>query len=293
MPIIGLLLATSAVIAAIVWRFPYWYTPFTIGSFLLFDRLSERYAHRSVLQYLARGRWRVGVLLYLIAAGLALIVDVVYGRILAGAWVYPSWHGLANIVIPVFFHYPFGFLSLYATFQALRGMLGVAGTKLRKESPREDTGQQQDGLSSRSRLFNWYGPLSLITLVACVVVPLLNYWLNASRGEGELLFIVMLVSTVAFDGTRDLLTGDSILRALAASGKRYAGSIILTLAWAVPVNEGPNLFAREWVYLIHPFGLPLWAILILGWPFLLIVSTAVYEATIALISRNLGYTGFE
>ena len=62
--IVGLLLASTAVVAAIFSRFPYWYTPFTIGSFLFFDRLSERFAGRSLLRFLAHGHWRVGVLMY-------------------------------------------------------------------------------------------------------------------------------------------------------------------------------------------------------------------------------------
>ena len=84
-----------------------------------------------------------------------------------------------------------------------------------------------------------------------------------------------------------------MLRELGAHGWRYAAAIVITLAWAILVNEGPNVFAREWVYLASPFGLPLWLILILGWPFLLVVSASVYETTIALTSRNLGYTGIE
>jgi hypothetical protein len=52
--VVGLLLTSTAVVTAIFWRFPYWYTPFTIGSFLFFDRLSERFAGRSLLQFLVR-----------------------------------------------------------------------------------------------------------------------------------------------------------------------------------------------------------------------------------------------
>jgi hypothetical protein len=289
MAIVGLLLASAAVVAAIFWRFPYWYTPFTIGSFLVFDRLSQRFAGRSVLQFLACGRWRVGVLVYFLAAGLALIVDVLYGRVLAGAWVYPTWRGIANIVVPVFFHYPFGFLSLYATFQTLRGLLGVAARSAYGNS-------RPTGAKSTLRfesIGKWYGRVSPVALGLCLAAPLLNFWLNANRGESELIFTVMLVGTVAVDGTRDALAGDSMLRELDAYGWRYAAAVILTLAWAILVNEGPNVFAREWVYLKDPFSLPLWLMLILGWPFLLVVSAAAYETTRALTCRNLGYTRLE
>ena len=290
----GLLLASTAVVAAIFSRLPYWYTPFTVGSFLFFDRLSERFAGRSLIRFLARGRWRVGVWMYLVSAGTALAVDFVYGRILAGAWVYPPRRGVANIAVPVFFHYPFGFLSLYATFETVRGVLGVAGRSPPRNHHLKDSRHFKIKSTWRfETLGKWYGRVSLIALGLCLIVPLLNYWLNANQEEGELLFIVMLVSTAAFDGARELLTGDSMLRELGAHGSRFAAAIVITLAWAILINEGPNVFAREWVYLASPFGLPLWLILILGWPFLLVVSASVYETTIALTSRNLGYTGIE
>jgi hypothetical protein len=286
MAVIGLLLSSAAVVAAIFAGFPYWYTPFTIGSFLFFDRLSERFAGRSVLQYLSCGHWRLGVLIYFMAAALAFVVDVVYGRTLAGAWVYPPWHGIANVAVPVFFHYPFGFLSLYATFQTTRGLLGVAAPMSRREPIR---GNSRQSIAKSSAQFEspgkWYGRAAPVALVLCLVVPLLNSWLDANRGEAELLFIVMLVATAAFDGTREALTGDSMLRELCVHGRRYAAAIVITLTWAILVNEGPNVFAREWVYLTNPFGLPLWLILFLGWPFLLAVSASVYEATIALTAR--------
>jgi hypothetical protein len=291
--VIGLLLAAAAVAAAIFWEFPYWYTPFTIGSFLFFDQMSKRFAGRSVLHFLARGHWRVGVLIYLAAVGTAVIVDVVYGRMLAGAWVYPPWHGIANIVVPVLFHYPFGFLSLYATFQTVRGLLGVAGQTSRGEPVRRDSvGQTAMSILRFDAPGKWYGRIAVIALAICLVVPLLNYWLNANHGEGELLFVVMLVGTAAFDGTREALTGDSILRELLMHGPRYAAAVVVTLAWAILVDEGPNVFAHEWVYLINPFGLPLWLILILGWPFLLVVSAAVYETAVALTGRNIHANNF-
>ncbi len=267
MAVIGFIIAITAIGAAVLGHWPYWYTPFTIGSFLFFDRLAQRLTGYSTTQLIARQGWRTFVLVYLSAAGVALVVDVVYGRMLANAWIYPPWQGLANLAVPVLFHYPFGMLSLYATFQTWRGVLDTA-------SPR--TGN----------LPGWYGPASILGLALCVVAPLLNFWLNANRGEGELLFIVMLVSTVAFDGVRDALTGNSILRELVAQGRRYVAALVITLAWAVILNEGPNVFAREWIYTIRPFGLPLWLILILGWPFLLSVSVAVYETTSELIVKR-------
>lgn len=279
---IGLLLASGAVAAAILGGFPYWYTPFTVGSFLCFDYGSERLAHRSVLRYLAHGHWRLGVVIYLVAAAAAVVVDVIYGRGLADAWAYPPWHGLANIAVPVLFHYPFGFLSLYATFQTVRGRLGVAG-----------------GTSGRDPGRGAYGRVSLVTLALCLVLPLINFWFNANLEEGRLLLVVMLVATVAIDGTREALTGDSMLRQLIGYGRRYAAAVVITLAWAILINEGPNVFAHEWVYLTDPFGLPLWLVLVLGWPFLLVASTTVYETAVALAPqprphparRDLGYTG--
>jgi hypothetical protein len=285
--VIGFLLAAAAVVAAVFWRFPLWYTPFTIGSFLFFDRLSDQFAGRSVLRFLAHGHWRAGILIYCGAVGIALVVDVVYGRTLAGAWVYPPWHGISNIAVPVLFHYPFGFLSLYATFQTVRGLLGVAEQTPRGQSVRGDS--LQGTAVSISRFDSpgkWYARLAVPALALCVVVPLLNFWLNANRGEGELLFIVMLVGTAAIDGIREALTGDSMLRELDMHGRRYAAAVVITLAWAILVNEGPNVFAREWVYDIAPFGLPLWVILILGWPFLLVVSAAAYEAGVAFTWRR-------
>lgn len=291
LPVTGLLLASASVVAAIFSRFPFWYTPFTIGSFLFFDRLAERIGGRSVMGYIWNGHRRVGVLVYAVAASTALVVDVLFGRILAGAWVYPFWKGIGNIAAPVLFHYPFGFLSLYATFQTARGVLGVAGGG-RLPGPVMWSFPSPSGASTSKfePLAGPYGRVSLVALALCVIAPLVNSWLNANRGEVELIFVVMLVGTVAFDGIREALTGHSIVRELGEHGRRYAGAILATLAWAILINEGPNVFAREWVYVTSPFGLPLWLTLILGWPFLLVVSVTVYETTIALTSRELDYT---
>lgn len=280
MAIVGLVLASAAVAAAIFRGFPYWYTPFTIGSFLFFDSLSERFGARSLIRFLADGHWRVGLLMYGAAALIALEVDVLYGRALGDAWVYPPWHGFANIAVPVFFHYPFGFLSLYATFQTVRGAL-EGGRQTRRTR-----GTRLGELFGR-----WYGRLAFIALVLCLAAPLINYWLNANRSASELLTVVMVVSTLAIDAVRHALTGDSMLRELVVQGRPYAAAVIITLAWAIVINEGPNAFAHEWVYQTSPFGLPLWAMLVLGWPFLLVVSAAVYEMAIASASHDLIYTG--
>jgi hypothetical protein len=282
---VGFLLATATVVAAIFAHFPYWYTPFTIGSFLWFDWMSERWTGRSTAQLVRREGWRSFVSIYVVAVGLGFIVDVVYGRTLAYAWVYPPWRGIANVAVPVLFHYPFGMLALYATFQTARGVTGSLKLRRLDAKPTSAIFQAHNG-GLDSALLRIYAPVSLVALALCVVTPLLNFWLDANRGAGELLFIVMLVSTVAFDGVREALTGNSMLRELLANGWRYAAAIVVTLVWAVLVNEGPNVFAREWVYLIHPFGLPLWLILLLGWPFLLTVSVAVYETTSAWTARR-------
>jgi hypothetical protein len=133
--------------------------------------------------------------------------------------------------------------------------------------------------------------LAFIALVLCLAAPLINYWLNANRSASELLTVVMVVSTLAIDAVRHALTGDSMLRELVVQGRPYAAAVIITLAWAIVINEGPNAFAHEWVYQTSPFGLPLWAMLVLGWPFLLVVSAAVYEMAIASASHDLIYTG--
>lgn len=277
MAIAGLVVASAAVVAAIAFNSPFWYTPFTIGSFLLFDRLSERFGATSLLRVLGDEWWRVGVMMYLAAVLAALVVDVIYGRMLAGAWVYPPWHGIFNIAVPVLLHYPFGFLSLYATFRTVRGMIEGRASASPRNKPGEFPG-------------NWYGRLSTFALVLCLAAPLLNDWLNGNRNASELLLVVMLVATIAVDGVREVLTGDSMLRELYTWGWSYAIVIVVTLGWAIVINEGPNVSAHEWVYSPSPFGLPLWVMLILGWPFLLTVSAAVYETTMAVTSRDLVYT---
>lgn len=322
MAIAGLLVASAAVVAAIAFNFPFWYTPFTIGSFLLFDRLSERFGAPSLLRMLARGSWRPGVTMYLAAILIAFVVDVIYGRMLGGAWVYPPWHGVLNIAVPILFHYPFGFLSLYATFRTIRGVTegrrtprapgpfeyAAQGAETKREAKQRDAGTRRHGdtgpsgsgdsaeaeraQAARRRPFpaQRYGRLSLLALVLALSAPLVNLWLNANRNASEVLLVVMLVGTIAVDGVREALTGDSLLREIYARGLTDAVAIVVTLAWAILINEGPNVFAREWVYSPAPFGLPLWVMLMLGWPFLLTVSAAVYETIMALTSRDLVYT---
>ncbi|HEY6042564.1 MAG TPA: hypothetical protein VIX58_10560, partial [Anaerolineae bacterium] len=225
---------------------------------------------------LVRGEWLALVLNYLVAMFFALIVDLWFGRAMAQAWVYPpyesTWLGIA---VPLLLHYPLGMLALVENFYAIRLLL--------KDQKAEKGPRPTGGLSLSPRRNRAYGIASLLILALCLVLPPINLFLDSNRNAGELLFVIMLVSTIAFDGVRELFVGHSFLGDAWRGKLNQWPAVAVTVVAGFVLNEGPNVFAREWVYTREPFGIPLPLVLGMGWVFLLSVSLAVHETTFALV----------
>lgn len=273
MLLIGCTIALASILAATLFQFPYWYTPFLVGSFLLSDDIHRRREGDSTLARLVRGEWLAFATNYVVAIFFALIVDIWFGRVMAHAWVYPPYEATwLDTAVPLLLHYPLGMLALVENFYAIRSFLG-----------RKDAGTSQP-----LRTFNLksrFGSVSLIVLALCIVLPPANFYFNANRYAGELLFVIMLVSTVAFDGVRELFVGHSFIGDAGRERGTEWLAVFVTVVVGFALNEGPNVLAREWVYTREPFGIPLPVTLGVGWIFLLSVSLAVRETTFALVRR--------
>ena len=271
----GLVIAVASIGAAVIFAVPYWYTPFLAGSLLLYDSANRRLRGQSTLSRVAQGRWQGPALVFLVSVAFAAVVDIWYGRAIADAWIYPSWTGALGWIVPMFLHYPLGMLALVENYNLVQALM--------KRRPSENRATLAPARSRHISLLSRYGRGSLVVLAICLVLPPLNYAFNENRNAVELLFGLMLVTTVAFDGVREFFAGRSVLRDVLEKQPGTGRGVLLTVLMALILNEGPNVWAREWIYTREPIGVPIAVVVFLGWFFLLSISLAVYEGVLAVV----------
>jgi len=270
---IGLGVGIFGILRAVYAGDPYWYSYFTIGSFLCFDRISVLLTGASTLREIRSGKWIAIVLIYGAFLLLAVVVDFAYGRFLAHAWVYPHYDLFDEIIHVVLIGYPFAFFSTIEMTAVICALLAII---CRRNTKFVGLEKQND-----PQILIFLAKVVLLIGILAVVCPYINYILRDNRDAQEVLVICMIASTFLFDAAGHLLGAPSILRAI------YQGNwvIILGLAVAVPLSAGlheiPNTYAWEWAYQNIPFtDAEIFGVNVIvyfpGWLFLIIFPLSIY-----------------
>lgn len=258
--ILGTILTFSSIFVAIQFNFSYWYLPFLIGSWLLFDFIDFKYRKISILSILLKGKWKRVLSVYLTWAFIGLILDV-FGVLIGELWFYPSHNRGIHFLYPPLLIYPLGAFSVYELYYAVKGFV----TKKFKDK-RKINQTKKKKLIAKSLL--------LISIFSGII-PFIFLLLKQTLFIKELFVILMVLNIFAFDAIQYLLLKKSILFNLLNLNKTEIIALIFSLFLSVLLHEYPNVFAKEWVYQNIPFisielfGIPV-IVATVGWIFLIV-----------------------
>lgn len=270
--IIGGLVAVAGVARAVFWHDPYWYSYFTIGSFVLFDRTSAALTGESTLRHLRTGKWQFVLLLYVAFVLGTLVVDVCYGRMFSQMWRYPHYGLRDEIIHVILIGYPFAFLSVIEMTAILAHVWpgekawlpGISG-----ESWSSARGRRLVGT-----------PLAFIAAGAGAF-PVVNYFFLGNAYVHDAMVICVVPCAFLFDAIA-LARGQRSVIGAALSGRyREVMIVVAAVLFSAVLHELPNTFAWEWVYRNFPFtSLEILHVHVLvycpGWLFLVLFPLSLY-----------------
>lgn len=110
---IGLALMTLSITAAIFFSYPYFYTPFVVGLWLVMDWLDYRMTKKSILGYfLQKKRRKYFLYLFILTGIFCFIVDYIYGVKISKMWRWTQYSTIHYIQMYLFMNIAF-ILSSY------------------------------------------------------------------------------------------------------------------------------------------------------------------------------------
>ncbi|NIP60323.1 MAG: hypothetical protein GWN71_34255, partial [Gammaproteobacteria bacterium] len=257
---VSILLAVSPGAAA-------WYTPFVLGSYLLFGTLNATTYGASTLLVL-RHQPRRWFRLYSAIAVVSLLVDVPVGRLLGPFWSYPHLSLAEQLVHVWLIGYPFGLLSAAETYWFLYRPIPSRG-------PRPGATMKGRG-SARA--------LAVLAVLDAVLVTAAVALGTSGRREGmqDALAPLLLLLPLTADLTATMRGRPGLVAA--ALDRRFAPLATTVLFSGVigVLHEVPNTWAGEWVYC----GIPLTRAEVLGVNALVLFPGWFFLLMIALVLTN-------
>ena len=233
--ICGFLLTVCSIISSIIFGFYFWYSFYVVGAFIFFGALNCKHNAKTVFTLLCEKKIKKFLMIYLGGVLFSFFVDIVYGRNVSSLWHYPHLSGSMSLIIPVFIYYPFGGLQVYEIFYCLK-------RKLNKKIKNKSLYKIPKAVRSRlSYLF-------IIFLISGVVIPILNFYLNANESASELIVIFMILTTFSADMIIYRFNKKSILFSLLEGNKLVLATMVLSWTVSMLLTEYPNTFSWEWIY---------------------------------------------
>jgi len=262
---IGLALTGFSLHLAIVRQNPTWYTPFVVGSYLLFGAINCLLRGRSTL-VVAVVHTKRFLQLYTILMLLGFIIDLLLGRLLGDFWIYPSLSRLDQVIHVWLLGYPLALLSAVESLWLLQYPPPISADRAEPQRrSRIRTGCSRILLSTTVLLF------------AAAIALRVNGDLEAAR---KAMFFLLFTGAFSFDALAFLLGKISLVGSVTIRGLPR----LFYLAALVPVigflHEFPNSYAHEWVYQHIPFvhsevaGVNI-LVLTAGWLFLLLMPLSL------------------
>jgi len=231
----GICLALLSLYLAFIARDPRWYTPFVLGTYLLFGASNHLAQNRSTLSA-AFSYPKHFFRLYLLLAILSFLIDLLLGRFLGDFWVYPSFDTLDQIVHVWLLGYPLALLSAVESFWVFSRLLRC---------------NNRNALDASWRgLYFWTFVLVTLFLLCAAIYFRLVDKIHVTR---QIMFLLLFIGGLGFDAVAFYLRKPSLI------GSISVGSIYTPLCFTicVPVigllHEFPNTYAREWIYQNIPF----------------------------------------
>lgn len=249
-------------IAAIVWRFSYFYSSFVIGLFLFFDAathlLDKSISFSSNLNRIGKTFWMV--LFFFI-----FFTDLVAGQIIFSVWQYPPYKGFINWVLLYLIIYPVGGLSLIAMFRFFDLLFG-------KIFPGKFFQIKEAARFTKKTL-----KIILLALPVAMMIPVGLYFSKLVEifAQNQVLYSFIFIFlffewTFFFDILILAFGGKPILLDLIRGEKKVFLAILVSGLLGAFLHEVINTFVHEWVYVTKNF--PVTPATFLGVPVVVFVA---------------------
>ena len=267
--LVGSSLAVYGIYTAIIDGNTFWYTYFTIGTFVLFDSLDQQLNGDSNLLRLFKGQPEVFFGTYFLFFIMGILIDTVLGQAIGNMWIYPSLEGGRKFFHILIVGYPFALLSVSSMYRTIDGLT----IRVLNQQTNHTRAARDDVFKIR------VAQLLTISFIVALTVPILNWLLLDNRYSHELLVICCALGLFSISPITYFVFRASWFNQLFGTRKRAVTVLLLTWLCAAFLHEFPNTFAWQWVYQNIPFTS--WKILGVsiiviapGWIFLTILAVA-------------------
>lgn len=250
---LGMLLVILSIVLAVTIHFRHFYELLLLGQFLALRKSSAGKLHR-----LAYTR------LYIVFIGAGMMADLVMGRYIAGFWRYNNYH-LADYVVLYAFTYPMAGIVMVQSFLTVKQL----PLKIKDRPSRSHT------LNSRQ----------YVVIIASLSVVLVESFVGGlvSHDQGLMAYAYVLAALIAclvMSFATALNNHGTLIDEVRGQPLRTLLALFTATYFNAFLHEIPNRFAQEWTYINFPlpgwhiFNIP--AIILIGWPVLLVFPLSVY-----------------
>lgn len=239
--LIGIVFLVPAVILAVFFRYPHFYTAFAFGGWLVLDFIDWKLNNRSILAYFYGHKHRDTFFVFFILASIfCFLVDYVYGVRLSGMWQWTNYKTAEYLVMYLFMNISY-ILGMYELFQVVRtilykyfynGKIKVINTK---------------SISKNTYLF-------LVGAgFVCVLLPLYTLIFQSSAYIEYIMIFPFIGMLSIADGLTGLLGGYPLILKAVNFNHLHFIALVFTVFFGAGITEALNVFGGEWKYLKMPF----------------------------------------
>lgn len=279
--VIGFLILATSIVAAIFFRYPYYYSFFVIGMFLFFDSFyrylqkdKNLYASFSIPIFLSLNLRKIFYVLLFV-----FITDFLLGQVVLKLWTYPYYDSFFNIILLYVIIYPIGGISVLAMYRVFYIIFS-----------KEFKNMRIFHLGNPKKLVYLVIHISMYLLPTAVILPLVLFTtdsiVNLVNNKGAYLILSLFILyewTFLFDIITLAYKGRPLMLDLLEGNMVVIISIFVTALLGAFLHEYINTFAYEWRYnaLAMPFSVE-----ILGIPVFIFVCWIFLTAMCISASRS-------
>ncbi len=274
--LVGLLLFLLMTMLAVFLKFPYFYSLFVVGLFLLFDGLEHRLRKFSNLNSLRSGFNVRSAFIFLL---FILVTDLIAGQVVFKIWYYPHYTSVLNWILLYLVIYPIGGLSLLVMFRVFKILAS-------KEFRDERFYLIKDPARWERILIHvtfWTFPLAVFLPLVLFATGTLENVISSSLAYSVLSLFLLYQWVFCFDIVTFAYHGKPLIYDFLRGDKRVIIAIVVTGIVGATLHEVVNTFAYEWRYIPERlpfikgqlFGVPF--TIFIGWVFMTAVCVAAYR----------------
>ncbi len=239
--ITGLIFWVPAVVSAIFFHYPHFYTAFAFGGFLILDFIDWKLTKKSILAYFYNHEHRkIFIMFFIVSSIFCFLVDYVYGVRLSGMWQWTDYQTIHFIRMYLFMNISY-VLGMYELFRVVRSIVSKFIIKDKKYN-------FEDKIST-----NTYWKIVVVGIIF-MFIPLYTFILNTSSFIEYFMIFPFIGMIVVSDGLTGVLGGHPTFIKIIHFNLPHMIAIFATIILGAGFTEIINLFGGEWKYLKVPFS---------------------------------------